>query len=287
MALALLGDLGRPLRRVGIAGIVQALPVLMYHHVSPNPGLVTLSPEVFRNQIEHLARSGWQSITTVQLEAFYAGQPLPPKSLLITFDDGYLDNFVHAHPVLEAYGMNAVMFLVTGWIKDGEVRTGTPECPDHNECKRRIAAGDSNSVIVRWSEIDAMLAAGTFEFHAHTHTHTRWDQQMSDYGARCDALVADLAQCQAVLREKLGAPSRHLCWPQGYFQEDYLFVAREAGFHYIYTTHPHVNALSGDAEHIGRINVRDKADTWVTRRAWLYGSTVLGKTYNHLKGLSV
>jgi peptidoglycan/xylan/chitin deacetylase (PgdA/CDA1 family) len=267
---------------------VQALPVLTYHHVSPNTGLVTISPEVFRSQIEHLANNSWKTIKTHHLEAFYAGHPLPPKSLLITFDDGYLDNFMHAHPVLEAYGMNAVNFIVTGWINDGPVRSvreGGQECPNHNECKRRISTGDSDSVIVRWSEIEVMQAAGTFEFHAHTHTHTRWDQQIPDSAARCDALASDLAQLQATFRERLGTTSRHLCWPQGYFQQEYLPVAREAGFHYLYTTQPTVNALSGDTEHIGRINVRDKTNAWVTQRACVYGSTVLGKTYNWLKGL--
>ena len=117
---------------------MKVLPVLMYHHVSPNPGLVTLSPEIFREQIAALAAAGWRSIGSKDLEDFLAGQPLPAKSVLISFDDGYVDNFIHAHPVLREFGMTALLFIVTGWIGDGSLRTAA-DCPDHRECKRRIA----------------------------------------------------------------------------------------------------------------------------------------------------
>lgn len=77
---------------------VPTLPILMYHHVSPNPGLVTLSPAAFREQMAWLARSGWHTPGAREIEAFHQGQPLPRKSVVITFDDGYLDNWVHAQP---------------------------------------------------------------------------------------------------------------------------------------------------------------------------------------------
>ncbi|MEY4592853.1 MAG: hypothetical protein RIR18_1748 [Pseudomonadota bacterium] len=262
-----------------------ALPILMYHHVSPNPGLVTVSPDVFKAQIEDLAKKGWRSIGTQEVESFFAGNPLPPKSLLITFDDGYLDNFVHAHPVLAEYGMKAVNFLVTSWVKDGPIRQGIHETPNHRECKRRISDGDSDSVIVRWSEVEAMQAAGTFEFHAHTHTHTRWDQQGINIPNCCDALSEDLANCQLILRAKLGGLSRHLCWPQGYYQAEYIEVAKAAGFSHLYTTQARVNTIDGDSSHIGRFAVRDKRGAWLSKRSEIYSRPQLGKIYNWLKGL--
>ena len=78
--------------------------------------------------------------------------------------------------------MTAVIFTVTGWLGEGPVREGSPETPDHRECKRRIAAGDADSVILRWSEAERLQAAGVFEFHSHTHTHTRWDKTVADPG---------------------------------------------------------------------------------------------------------
>lgn len=68
----------------------RALPILMYHHVSPAPGLVTLSPAIFREQIATLASAGWQSVVTAELDAYLGGEPLPGKRVMLTFDYGYL-----------------------------------------------------------------------------------------------------------------------------------------------------------------------------------------------------
>lgn len=261
----------------------RALPILMYHHVSPAPGLVTLSPTQFRDQVAALARDGWQTVGTGELEAFLAGQPLPPKRLMITFDDGYLDNYLHAHPVLAEFGMRAVLFLVTAWIGDGPRRSGG-DTPDHRECKRRIAAGAADEVIVRWSEIEAMQVAATFEFHSHTHTHTRWDQQLSDPAARRDALVADLTASRATLRQRLGIDDAHLCWPQGYYQPDYLPLARELGFRYYYTTRHGTNGPHQAPDELQRLVAKDKSGDWLTRRLWLHAGTARATAYRWLRG---
>lgn len=261
----------------------RALPILMYHHVSPASGLVTLSPAIFRHQIAALARAGWQSVGTPELDAYLAGEPLPEKRVILTFDDGYFDNFLYAHPVLQEFGMHAVLFAVTGWVGDGPVRT-TGEAPNHRECKRRIAAGEPDSVIVRWSEIEAMQAAGTFEVHSHTHSHTRWDKQLPDLAARRDALAADLAASREALQCRLGLVDRHLCWPQGYFQEDYLPLANSVGFDRLYTTLPGTNGPTQDANRLRRIVTKEKSGASLIRRLWIYASTGRAACYGWLKG---
>ncbi|MCC3263356.1 polysaccharide deacetylase family protein, partial [Paenibacillus polymyxa] len=60
--------------------------------------------------------AGYQSLPTAQFAAYLAGGPVPERAVLITFDDGYLNNWVHAHPVLARHGMRAVLFTITGWI---------------------------------------------------------------------------------------------------------------------------------------------------------------------------
>lgn len=262
----------------------KTLPVLMYHHVSPMPGLVTVSPEIFRQHMQALVDAGWHSISTGQLESYFSGQPLPKRSLLITFDDGYLDNFIYAHPVLQALGLQATMFVVTDWIGNGNCRTAPQETPDHKTCKARIAAGERDSVIVRWSEIEAMKQAGTFEFHSHTHTHTRWDRQFADTGTRCAALAGDLAQSGEILRQRLGIRSRHLCWPQGYYEPAYLDVARQYGFEYLYTTEKRVNRPDEDIRHIGRIVTKTAGENWMKQRLRLFGSPWLARLYLGIRG---
>lgn len=261
-----------------------ALPILMYHHVSPTPGLVTVSPAAFAAQMRALAAAGWRTAGLAEVEAFLAGTPLPARTCVVTFDDGYLDNYVHAHPVLAELGMQAVLFLVTGWLGDGAARGQAEAAFSHSECKRRIAAGDTDSVMLRWSEVEAMAQAGTFEFHSHTHRHTRFDRQIADVAARGEALAADLQASRVALQARLGAASRHLCWPQGYYDEQYVAVARAAGFDHLYTTETRINRPGSDAARIGRFVTKEKPGDWLLARTRLYSRPWLGGLYGWLKG---
>jgi len=261
----------------------QAIPILMYHHVAPAPGLVTMSPDVFREQIAAMTAAGWRSIGTSELESFHAGLPLPDRSFMITFDDGYYDNFAYAHPVLAEFGQKAVLFLVTAWLGEGNVRMGGAT-PDHAECKRLIRAGQTDAAMLRWSEIEAMAVAGTFEFHSHTHTHTRWDRQIADPVARDAALGEDLALSREILRRRLGFDDRHLCWPQGYFDEAYQRVARAAGFDFLYTTRRTLNCPAGPADSLGRLVAKEQAGGRTVRRLFIQSRPWLARLYACLQG---
>lgn len=266
------------------------IPVLMYHHVTPAAGMIAATPANFESHMAWLAREGYSSLSAARFAAHLAGQPAPAKSVLITFDDGYLDNWVHAHPILQRYGMHAVLFVVTGWIGDGPVRPhagqgSEPPAPDHDACKVSIAAGRTDDVMVRWSEIQAMRAAGTFEFHSHTHTHTRWDQICgADAGQKRQHMVQELAASRQALGLNLGEASAHLCWPQGYFDADYLDAGRAAGFRYFYTTDAFgQNTAGSNPEHIYRFAVRNQPASWLARRLWLGSHPLWGPRYHAWK----
>jgi peptidoglycan/xylan/chitin deacetylase (PgdA/CDA1 family) len=260
-----------------------ALPILMYHHVSPNPGLVTVSPATFRGQMEALAVAGWRTAGLDAVARFFRGEKLPAKTCIVTFDDGYLDNQVHAAPVLADCGFNAVIFAVTGWLGEGAARDGDQETPDHRECKRRIAAGDADSVVLRWSEAERLQAAGIFEFHSHTHTHIRWDKTLADPKQRDDALASDLAESRRLLETRLGVVSRHLCWPQGYYDEQYVATAKGMGFDHLYTTEQTMNLAQSAVDRIGRFVTKEKSGNWLLRRTRLYATPWLGGLYAALR----
>lgn len=262
----------------------SALPILMYHHVSPNPGLVTVSPETFHHQIARLAAAGYRSVGASELEAFLSGQPLPEKSVMLSFDDGYFDNYRYAHPVLREFGFKAVLFLITGWLGDGEPRHGKDDTPSHGECKRRIAAGRADEVMLRWSEVAEMQSAGSFEFHSHTHTHTRWDREISNLAVRDSHLAEDLAKSRAMLVQRLGTCSRHLCWPQGYYDDAYRRVAVGAGFDHLYTVARGSVTPTTDNQQLPRVVVKDKAGVWLNSRLWLYRRPWLADAYLTING---
>jgi peptidoglycan/xylan/chitin deacetylase (PgdA/CDA1 family) len=268
---------------------VRALPILMYHHVSPAPGLVTISPKNFAAQMNWLAKNGCHTASCADLEGFLRGRELPRRTVMLTFDDGYLDNYVHAYPILRHYGLHAVVFAVTDWIGNGEPRAvaGEAEVPQlfsHRECSERIRSGKPDEAVMRWSEVERTMADGVFELHSHSASHTRWDQISADANQKSASLAKDLERSRQTLSQRIGSPSNHLCWPQGYFDADYLEIARAHGFDYLYTTLPGTLCPDGEATRLPRIVVKDKGAIWLASRVRLYSSPRLARWYGWIKG---
>jgi peptidoglycan/xylan/chitin deacetylase (PgdA/CDA1 family) len=238
--------------------------------------------------MQWLAQNGWKTLSTVAFADALASGKIPRKSVLVTFDDGYLDNWVYAHPVLAELGQRATIFLITGWMGDGPVRphagqTGVPDVPTHNQAMAASADGKFDDAFLRWSEVEVMRAAGTVDFHSHTHSHTRWDRNISRQDERDAALANDLRVSRETLRAKLGETSPHLCWPQGYFDTNYQRVAKAAGFSHLYTTEHGVVRAEVDLTRIPRLVAKDKSAHWFARRMRIYGNPFLSALYLGLK----
>lgn len=94
----------------------------MYHYVNRWPGKITLSPERFEDHCRVLAERGWRGVSLEEAEAFLiAGEDLPPKSFLFTFDDGFFDNYLYAQPVLYKYGHRGAVFAVSARLENCDV----------------------------------------------------------------------------------------------------------------------------------------------------------------------
>lgn len=94
------------------------IPVLMYHSISNVPGnYLCVPPEIFEEQIKTILDYGFKPITaTTYLSAMEKGTPLPKNPILITFDDGYLDNYDAAFPILKKYNVKVTIFMISGLI---------------------------------------------------------------------------------------------------------------------------------------------------------------------------
>ncbi|GAA5235422.1 polysaccharide deacetylase family protein [Verticiella sediminum] len=268
----------------------RTVPVLMYHHVSPSNDMLTTVPERFESQLAWLAEEGYATLDAEGLAGFLAGRPVPDRSVVLTFDDGFLDNWVYAHPLLQRYGMRAVLFVITGQLGEGAPRAcagsaGTlPDTPGHRACEAAVAAGRADEVMLRWSEVEAMREAGTFDVHSHTHTHTRWDQCCPDAATKRAGIAEDIGLARESLQRRLGPASAHLCWPQGYFDDDYVAEATAQGYTHLYTTDPvGQNVPGADPRHIRRITAKDEPAAWLRRRLWLARHRVLGPLYDKVR----
>ncbi len=96
-------------------------PVLMYHHVKPysTDSEYVVSVDQFKRQVQWLKEEGYQTITITDLvEAIRYGKYLPHKPIILTFDDGYLDVYQNAYPILQEAGYTATMYLIENTLND-------------------------------------------------------------------------------------------------------------------------------------------------------------------------
>ncbi len=108
--------LGRGQAEMALAEEGVHLPVLMYHSIlkdSARQGQYVISPSVLSADLDALQQRGYQTVTVSDLLAYvYDGVSLPEKPVMITFDDGYYNNYVYAYPLLEQRGMRAVVSVI-------------------------------------------------------------------------------------------------------------------------------------------------------------------------------
>jgi peptidoglycan/xylan/chitin deacetylase (PgdA/CDA1 family) len=107
----------------------KSVPVLMYHSIGQakfNPYVV--SPTKFQEDMEYLKDNNYN---TLSIDDFYRfivdDEPIPQKSVLITFDDGYQDNYTQAYPILKKLGFKATIFVITGYLNKGNMYLTTDE----------------------------------------------------------------------------------------------------------------------------------------------------------------
>ncbi|MGN6246230.1 MAG: polysaccharide deacetylase family protein [Motilibacteraceae bacterium] len=134
------------------AGTGVAPVVLTYHDIGPNAGgsRYVVTPQQFAGQMQMLHEAGYRTITAEQFLRYQAGGSVPPRSVLITFDDGTRGLWTYADQVLARYGFSAVSFLITS-----QVSTHAP-------------------YYLTWSQVRRMADSGRWDFESHTHDlHTK------------------------------------------------------------------------------------------------------------------
>ncbi len=154
---------------------VRGVPVVMYHGVGPEkPGWIwnhlIIPTQVFEGQMRILKEKGWTAIT---LNALYnhmsKGEPLPGKPIVLTFDDGYLDNWVFAYPIMKKYNHHAVIWMSTDFIDPRPTVSPTLE----EAWQGRVSEDDlPNTGFLSWNEMRIMVESGIVEIQSHAKTHT-------------------------------------------------------------------------------------------------------------------
>ena len=258
---------------------MSPVPVFMYHHVNPNAGdLVTVTPEVFEGQMRCLRDRGYRSLTPDELSEYLRGGTVPKKSVAVTFDDGWLDNYLFAFPVLKKYGVRATIFLVPDRVDRASPggREAGSSVPNHRESKELVRAGTPGKVVLNWDHVREMAGSGLVEFFSHTMTHARCDTLPAD------DLLGELRGSREAIEEKTGRPCRYLCWPYGRTSLAAVETAKQAGYQAAFTTKHGVVEAGDDPFDIRRIVVKDDVG-WFERRMAVYTNPILSWLYLMVK----
>jgi peptidoglycan/xylan/chitin deacetylase (PgdA/CDA1 family) len=178
--------------------------VLMYHSISAPKKTPTdrwsVSVNTFNKQLSLLKSKGW---TTVCVRDLLKADFLPPRSVVITFDDGYADNYENGFKLLKAYGMCGTWFAVSRKI-------GAPNRLNAKQVKEMAASG--------------------MEIGAHTRTHARLPE------LSIGKIEEEVSGSKKDLEDLLGLPVTSFAYPYGLFDEVCVEVVKKSGFDIACTT---------------------------------------------------
>lgn len=151
----------------------QMVPIVVYHSIAdPHDHVLhrlSLPVKLFERQMAYLHHHGFQAVDLRTIQAHLEhGTALPDKAIGITFDDGYLDNWVYAYPILKRYGMKATLFVTTDFVDPAETLRPTLEQVWNGQRRQQDLEWWGH---VSWPELEHMQASGVIDVESHTVTH--------------------------------------------------------------------------------------------------------------------
>ncbi|MBI4038243.1 polysaccharide deacetylase family protein [Candidatus Daviesbacteria bacterium] len=172
-------------------GRQSRVPILLYHYIGNNPipsdktrDALEVTPQKFDEQMGYLSQNGYTPITLDTMVAGLTGAiSLPPKPVVITFDDGYVDLYHNAFKILQKYQFRAVAFIPTGLI-------GT-------------------SYYASWDMLSEMQSSGLLSFESHAVSHSNLTSLTNEQ------ITRELSESKNTLQAKFGIPVNFLAYPYG------------------------------------------------------------------------
>lgn len=195
--------------------------VLMFHHIGPLPANadairkgLTVSSGEFDKDLKYFFDNGYSFLTLDELNRDISSNNLPSKAVVLTFDDGYSDNFSEALPLLKKYNAVGTFFIITGKIGQNEYMT-----------KDQV--------------VD--LSTSGNEIGSHTINHL---DLATLKGA---ALTKEITQSKTDLEALVQKPVSSFCYPSGKYNDETVKAVQAAGYKMAVTTHPSTGIISLDS----------------------------------------
>lgn len=202
------------------------VPIIMYHSILKDPARsnkYTITPAVLEEDLKYIKANGYETITISDLISYvYADKPLPPKPIILTFDDGHYNNYGYLYPLLEKYDMKVVISIVGSY---------TDKFSETDEA-------NLNYSYLRWKDINELISSGRVEFQNHTYnlhdnTHGRIGAKKKK-GESDDEykkiLEEDINKLQNEFKENTGYVPTCFTYPFGSISNSSLDIIKELGF---------------------------------------------------------
>ena len=183
---------------------LQDVPVLNYHKVDVLNHALSVSPQEFAKQMEYLYKNEYHTITPDQLMAYLKyGKQLPDKPIMITFDDGYLDNYTNAYPIMQKYGFTGTIFIVTNLV-------------------------GHDPRFMNWDQVREMQQNGNV-FGSHTVNHQSLTRLTNEQ------VMNELIQSRDEITQQLGKTPKYFAYPTGTYNPAIEKMVKTAGYKAAFT----------------------------------------------------
>lgn len=223
-----------PPAELAFDGVVRQVqvPILMYHYVSVPPANadiyrldLSVTPDRFATHLLALSSTGYTTISLYDLLAHLTqGTPLPPKPVILSFDDGYRDNYENAFPLLQEFGMTATFFVVTDYINEG------------------------HSAYLTWEMAREMQAAG-MHIESHGRTHVNLSNRKDSF------LIWQALGSLETIESELGMRPRFITYPSGHYDANTIRIFKDLDFWAGLTTIQGATHSSDDLFQLKRVRV--------------------------------
>ena len=217
------------------------LPVVMYHSMLKEQkrlGKYVVSPDTFESDLRYLQVHGYRTVTVQDLSDYvHTQRPLPEKPVMLTFDDGYYNNYTYAYPLAKKYGAKLVIAPV-GYYTD----LFSKQDADH-----------PNYSHLTWDEISEMMSSGLVEFQNHSYNlhgtagrlgaqKLRWEST-AVYAA---LLRSDVGKMQQKMRENTGCSPIAFVYPYGASSKESDSILKQMGFQATFLCTEKINVITKD-----------------------------------------
>ncbi len=195
------------------------VPILLYHRFGPLASdSMTVTTDTFKSQLKYLNENGYRAIPLAELVDYYLKKrnSLPPRSVVITVDDGHKSVYTDMFPLVRKYQIPVTLFIYPSAISNA-------------------------SYAMTWNQLRELKETGLFDFQSHTYWHPNFKKDKvrltpAEYES---SVTMQLKKSREKLEKELNVRVNMLAWPFGIYDDELVRKAKEAGYVATFTMERH------------------------------------------------